>query len=130
MYNIHKDGKAVRSLSIASDLIRGHTDTIILSLLSLGDSYGYKINKDIMELTGGRFEFKEATLYTAFRRLEQSGLIASYWGDESTGARRRYYIITEKGRQEYKKNVAEWEKARAVTEKLLYAGNVKGRDKE
>lgn len=130
MYNIHKDGKAVRSLSIASDLIRGHTDTIILSLLSLGDSYGYKINKDIMELTGGRFEFKEATLYTAFRRLEQSGLIASYWGDESTGARRRYYIITEKGRQEYKKNVAEWEKARAVTEKLLYAGNGKGRDKE
>lgn len=117
-------------MSIASDLIRGHTDTIILSLLSLGDSYGYKINKDIMELTGGRFEFKEATLYTAFRRLEQSGLIASYWGDESTGARRRYYIITEKGRQEYRKNVAEWEKARAVTEKLLYAGNVKGRDKE
>ena len=61
--------RAVTGLSIASDLIRGHTDTIVLSLLSLGDSYGYKINKDIMELTAGRFEFKEATLYTAFRRL-------------------------------------------------------------
>lgn len=44
-------------MSVASDLIRGHTDTIILSLLIIGDSYGYKINKDIMRLTGNRFEF-------------------------------------------------------------------------
>ena len=66
-------------MSVASDLIRGHTDTIILSLLIIGDSYGYKINKDIMRLTGNRFEFKEATLYSAFRRLEQAGLIVSYW---------------------------------------------------
>lgn len=112
-------------MSIASDLIRGHTDTIILSLLTLGDSYGYKINKDIMEITGGRFEFKEATLYTAFRRLEQAGLIASYWGDESTGARRRYYVITEIGKEQYARNLTEWEKARSATEKLLYAGKDK-----
>lgn len=110
-------------MSIASDLIRGHTDTIVLSLLSLGDSYGYKINKDIMELTAGRFEFKEATLYTAFRRLEQAGFIASYWGDENSGARRRYYVITEKGKEQYRQNLREWEKARAITEKLLYAAN-------
>mgnify|MGYP003173859778 CR=1 FL=1 len=73
-------------MSVASDLIRGHTDTIILSLLIIGDSYGYKINKDIMRLTGNRFEFKEATLYSAFRRLEQAGLIVSYWGEEAVGA--------------------------------------------
>lgn len=115
--------RTVTGLSIASDLIRGHTDTIVLSLLSLGDSYGYKINKDIMELTAGRFEFKEATLYTAFRRLEQAGLIASYWGDENSGARRRYYVITEKGKERYRQNLREWEKARAITEKLLYAAS-------
>ena len=34
-------------MSIASDMIRGHTDTIILALLNSGDSYGYKINKRI-----------------------------------------------------------------------------------
>ncbi|MCI7766668.1 MAG: PadR family transcriptional regulator [Oscillospiraceae bacterium] len=108
-------------MSIASDLIRGHTDTIILSLLSVGDSYGYKINKDIMELTGNRFEFKEATLYSAFRRLEQSGLIASYWGDENTGARRKYYTITDAGRRQYSDSLAEWDKTRAIVDKLLYA---------
>ena len=38
-------------MSIASDLIRGHTDTIILAQLLQEDSYGYKINKRIQELT-------------------------------------------------------------------------------
>ncbi len=84
-------------MSIASDMIRGHTDTIILAHLMSGDSYGYKINRSISEKTGGQYELKEATLYTAFRRLEQLGFISSYWGDENTGARRRYYSITPAG---------------------------------
>ena len=88
-------------MSIASDLIRGHTDTIILARLMDGDNYGYEINKSIHQMTGGKYELKEATLYTAFRRLEQAGCISSYWGDELTGARRRYYRITDSGRETY-----------------------------
>lgn len=117
-------------MSIASDLIRGHTDTIILSLLMIGDSYGYKINKDIMSLTDGRFEFKEATLYTAFRRLEQSGFITSYWGDENVGARRKYYAITESGRTEYFRSTAEWEKTKGIVEGLIYAADPLKKDRK
>ena len=61
-------------MSIAGDLIRGHTDTIILARLMLRDSYGYEINKTVTQLSGGKLELKEATLYTAFRRLEEAGL--------------------------------------------------------
>ena len=82
-------------MSIASDLIRGSTDTIILAHLLNKNSYGYEINKDIMEKTDNQYELKEATLYTAFRRLEEAGMISSYWGDETSGARRRYYKITD-----------------------------------
>lgn len=114
-------------MSVASDLIRGHTDTIILSLLIIGDSYGYKINKDIMRLTGNRFEFKEATLYSAFRRLEQAGLIVSYWGEEAVGARRKYYTITDAGRKQYKENISDWERTRAVVDNLLYAPRNEGK---
>ena len=67
-------------MSIGADLIRGHTDAIILSLLREKDSYGYEINKTISQVSGGRYELKEATLYTAFKRLEDGGLITSYWG--------------------------------------------------
>ena len=43
-------------MSIASDIIRGHTDAIILARLSAGDSYGYEINKAILRKTNGRYE--------------------------------------------------------------------------
>lgn len=109
-------------MSIASDLIRGHTETIILASLLEGDSYGYKMNKSILEKTDNSYELKEATLYTAFRRLEESGSILSYWGDENTGARRRYYSITNEGRAEYKRLKKEWEITKKLIDKLLENG--------
>lgn len=106
-------------MSIASDLIRGNTDTILLSLLSCGDSYGYSINKAIREKTNARYELKEATLYSAFRRLEAAGLICSYWGDEVTGARRRYYAITGKGREMLATLRADWKSSRDLIDSLI-----------
>lgn len=106
-------------MSITADLIRGHTDAIILAALMQGDSYGYRINRAMYDLTDGRYELKEATLYTAFRRLEESGYIRSYWGDEATGARRRYYAITADGREAYARLMREWEEAGALIEKLI-----------
>jgi len=83
------------------------------------DNYGYEINKSIQQRTDGRYELKEATLYTAFRRLEQAGCISSYWGDEQTGARRRYYRITDNGRKNYSTLLAEWNTAKEMIDKLI-----------
>jgi len=106
-------------MSIAGDLIRGHTDAIILARLLQSDSYGYEINKVISTLSGGQFELKEATLYTAFRRLEESGYITSYWGDSGAGARRRYYAITPAGREASHKLLLEWRDTKVIMDKLL-----------
>lgn len=106
-------------MSITSDLIRGHTETIILASLMQKDSYGYEINKSIQEKTSNQYELKEATLYSAFRRLEQAGQISSYWGDEATGARRRYYTITGLGRSAYEQNKIDWERAKQLIDKLI-----------
>lgn len=106
-------------MSITGDLIRGHTDAIILNRLILSDSYGYEINKEISALSGGKFELKEATLYTAFKRLEEGGFIASYWGDSGAGARRRYYTITDEGRLECRRLREEWQETKEIMDKLL-----------
>lgn len=106
-------------MSITSDIIRGHTEAIILAHLLEQDSYGYQINKDIMKKTNNMYELKEATLYSAFRRLEQSGYIRTYWGDESVGARRRYYSITEEGRKAYEAYKKDWEDAKNTIDRLL-----------
>ena len=109
-------------MSLTSDIIRGHTETIILGHLLRGDRYGYEINKIISTLSSGRFELKEATLYTAFKRLEEQGYIASYWGDSGAGARRRYYTITPSGRDAYHRLMLEWQETKEIMDKLLEMG--------
>ena len=108
-------------MTLNADLLRGYTEAIILCRLSGGDSYGYLINREISDQTGGRCELKEATLYTAFRRLEQGGFIASYWGDEQSGARRRYYTLTAGGRERILREQAQWEETKKLIDQLLEA---------
>ena len=106
-------------MAIAADILRGYTDTIILRQLASGDSYGYRISKTVADLSGGGLEMKEATLYTAFRRLESSGFIRSYWGDEQTGARRRYYAITPEGLEKLERDCEAWKETRLLLNILL-----------
>ena len=109
---------------MTSDLIRGHTETIILANLLQGDTYGYEINKRIQALTENLYELKEATLYSAFKRLEMAGLIRSYWGDQESGARRKYYSITDEGRSVYWQSKVDWEKAKQLIDGLIQEFNV------
>ena len=106
-------------MALTADILRGYTDAIILRQLAGGDSYGYQISKRVTAITGGALEMKEATLYTAFRRLEAGGYIRSYWGDEQTGARRRYYAITETGQERLRGDVATWQETKAKIDQLL-----------
>lgn len=101
-----------------SDLLRGHTETIILSMLAKEDTYGYAINRFIRQRTNTS-GLKEATLYMAFRRLEAQGAIQSYRGSASAGARRRYYRITSKGRQLLQTQLSDWYRLREWLDVLL-----------
>src|SRR5690625_2442316 len=93
---------------VSADLLRGHTDTIVLGILMKGDSYGYEIYKNILDKTDGLYELKEATLYSSYKRLEKEGAIIAYWGDETQGGRRKYYRITNQGILLYKQNKVDW----------------------
>ena len=103
----------------SSDILRGYTDTIILAQLEAADNYGYLVSKRVQEATAGELQLKEATLYTTFRRLEGAGVIESYWGNEETGARRRYYHLTDAGRALLEENRAQWRRYRAMISTLL-----------
>ena len=104
---------------ISSDLLRGHTDTIILKLLMDGDKYGYEISKLIQTNSSNEYELKEATMYSSLKRLEADGNITSYWGDETQGGRRKYYRITAKGKQLYSENKNNWDYAKRFLDQLL-----------
>lgn len=107
------------NIKLSSDLLRGHTDTIILGMLLDGDKYGYEITKLVYELSGQRYELKEATMYSSLKRLENDAYITSYWGDETQGGRRKYYRITERGQELYKHNKQNWDYAKQILNTLL-----------
>ena len=71
--------------TVNTELIRGHVDTIILNSLDERDRYGYEILDIISDLSEGRYEIKQPTLYSCLKRLEKQGFISSYFGDETQG---------------------------------------------
>ena len=110
-------------------------DAIVLAVVSneKDGTYGYKITQQVTHT----LELSESTLYpvlrrlqkdqlltvyTAFRRLEDSGYITSYWGDEAVGARRKYYKITEKGMAQLNLYRVEWKNYSTKISKLFEGG--------
>jgi len=118
---MNKEETPPQSEAFASDLLRGHTDTIVLGTLRDAERYGFEIYKTIRDATGGDYEIKEATLYATFRRLVKDGLVDAYWGDETQGGRRKYYRITDAGRAVYTRNVADWVSTQRIINTLLSA---------
>ncbi len=105
--------------AITKDMVRGYLTAIVLNVLSQGTSYGYQVTKDINALSGGAYTINEATLYTVFKRLEKSGWIEGYWGDESQGGRRKYYRITAAGKQQLQTERSTWQLAKTTLEALI-----------
>lgn len=105
--------------TINSDLIRGNINTIILKSLYDKDRYGYDIIKEIEEKSHGQYILKQPTLYSCLKRLETQGFINSYWGEQSNGGRRKYYTLTEMGREVFVQNQDEYEYSRTIIDQLI-----------
>ncbi|MCH5163960.1 MAG: helix-turn-helix transcriptional regulator, partial [Clostridiales bacterium] len=105
--------------SINSDLIRGHIDTIILKALQAGDRYGYDIIKEIEQKSDGQYVIKQPTLYSCLKRLEVQGFVKSYWGSKSIGGRKKYFTLTDMGRELFIKNKSDWDYSRNIINKLI-----------
>ena len=114
-------GGDLMSKTINSDLIRGNINTIILKSLYGGDRYGYDIIKEIEEKSHGQYILKQPTLYSCLKRLESQGFITSYWGEQSNsnGGRRKYYTLTDLGREVFVQNQDEYEYSRTIIDQLI-----------
>src|SRR5207248_10939913 len=80
-------------LGMRADLVHGHLDLLVLSVVDAGASYGYAVLEAIRDRSGGAFDLPEGTVYPALYRLEADGLLASEWS-QAGGRRRRVYRIT------------------------------------
>ncbi|AKG34574.1 PadR family transcriptional regulator [Paenibacillus durus] len=83
----------------ASQLKKGVLEILVLHLLSRRNLYGYQLISELDERSDGYFKLKEGTLYPVLYRLEDSGLVESYWEQDTgkRGVRRKYYRVTAAG---------------------------------
>lgn len=87
-----------------AQLRRGILDACVLAVLEKGESYGYKLVTDISEF----IPITESTLYPILKRLETGGMV-TVQSQEHNGRLRKYYRITDKGRDRVSELLQEWD---------------------
>ena len=97
-----------------TQLKRGLLDICVLAAIKGGESYGYKIIKDLKPYV----ELSESTLYTILKRLEAAEML-TVRSAEHSGRLRKYYRITDAGRERIGEFREEWEKLLGMVEFIL-----------
>jgi len=85
-------------------------------------SHGYRIAKEIEARSSGYFKLTASTVYSALRRLEDEGLVLSSWQNAASSPRRRYYYLTEKGKDILSAKLTEWERFSVAAERVISQG--------
>ena len=84
---------------ISKDLVAASAKSLILSILSERESYGYEIIQRVRQISGGEMEWKDGMLYPVLHRLENQGFIDSFCEKSENGRKRKYYRIRVEGRK-------------------------------
>ena len=93
-----------------SDALRGSIDLLVLKALSLAPMHGWGIGLRIQQISRGRLEVNQGSLYPALQRLEHRGDIESAWQSTENNRRARYYTITAQGRRVLGEEVDKWKR--------------------
>jgi|SRR5687768_12212122 len=104
---------------MSRELKRGTIELVLLTLLADRERYGYEIVAAIEEWSGGRLEVRDGTLYPVLYRLEEAGFIEPHWETPERGVPRKYYRITDVGKEERGRLTAEWREFAAGLDAIL-----------
>lgn len=105
--------------SIERELKRGSLELIVLHLLAPAEAYGYEIVSKLTAETNGALEVTDGTLYPVLYRLERAGFVAVRWETPDRGVPRKYYRLTDTGRDELERLTYEWTTFAKAMSKLL-----------
>ena len=103
---------------ISRELVAASSIPLILSILSLRESYGYAIIRAVRSRSKEELEWTDGMLYPVLHRLEEQGLIESRWQTGENGRKRKYYRITEKGGEELGRVRQQWSKINSTLQSL------------
>jgi len=102
-----------------SDALRGSIDLLVLKALALQPMHGYGIGLRIQQISQGRLDVNQGSLYPALQRLEHRGWIESAWQSTENNRRARYYTLTTEGRRALGDEVEKWNRFAATMALIL-----------
>lgn len=90
------------------ELLQGTLDLLILRTLEAEPRHGWAISERIEQLSRGRLQVNQGSLYPALHRLERQGAVAAAWAVSEAGRRARYYRLTAAGRKRLAQETEKW----------------------
>ncbi|MBQ1894305.1 MAG: PadR family transcriptional regulator [Clostridiales bacterium] len=99
-------------------LKRGLLEICVLAAIKYEESYGYKIIKDVKPY----ISISESTLYPILKRLEEAGCL-NVRSAEHNGRLRKYYCITDVGRQRLGQFADEWQEIMSIYNYVIREGD-------
>ncbi len=111
-------------MNINKELVGAATAVLVLRVLGDAPNYGYEVVRRVNAEAEGVYTWQEGTIYPVLRKLEQGGLLRSGWETADNGRRRKYYHITELGREALKDGAREWRGFARVVVKPMEAYGV------
>ena len=103
------------------DLVQGTLDMLILKAVSLGALHGYGVLLRLQQLTAGRLQIQQGSLYPALYRLERQKLISSTWGESENNRKAKFYTLSAAGRKRLKSETESWDRFSLVVASILDA---------
>jgi PadR family transcriptional regulator PadR len=115
------DAESAELRKFRKELNAGAVSLVLLALLERAEApmYGYQIGRCLEEMAGGAPLVKQGTLYPLLRTMESHGLLWSEVEPSITGPPRRYYTITDQGRQTFRLWQGAWEQTRDFVDAAL-----------
>ena len=111
---------------VLSELRRGVLEHCVLAVVREQETYGFEIVRTMSR--NGSLVTSEGTIYPLLSRLRRDRLVATTWRQSEAGPPRRYYRITEEGRQALERFTTEWRTFAAAVDALLMPGEDGGRN--
>ncbi|MBQ9120465.1 MAG: PadR family transcriptional regulator [Lachnospiraceae bacterium] len=102
---------------ISSQMLKGTLEGCILKVISQNETYGYEISERLRSY--GFAEISEGTIYPLLLRLEKNGLVITQYKQSPVGPKRKYYSLSEKGREEMEAFYCDWRELTEAVNRLF-----------
>lgn len=109
-------------MSPSTELLQGTLDLLILNTLALRPMHGWGVAQRIRQVSRNALQVQQGSLYPAVHRLERKGWIQAEWGASENNRRAKYYSLTEEGKHQLEKELADWARVSSAVALVLDRG--------